>query len=49
MAGNSEKEAPVTTVPAMAEKNGRLPSSEAFLADGMHVMFGNPARAGAGF
>jgi thiamine pyrophosphate-dependent acetolactate synthase large subunit-like protein len=49
MAGNPPKEASLTTTPAMAEKNGRFAIIEQFLADGMHVMFGNPGTVEQGF
>jgi benzoylformate decarboxylase len=49
MAGNFQKEAPVTTTPATSEKNGRFAILEQFLADGMHVMFGNPGTVEQGF
>jgi thiamine pyrophosphate-dependent acetolactate synthase large subunit-like protein len=49
MAGNLQKETPVTTAPAMSEKNGRFAIIEQFLSDGMHVMFGNPGTVEQGF
>ena len=49
MAGNLQKEAPVTTTPAMTQKNGKYAILEQFLADGMHVMFGNPGTVEQGF
>ncbi len=50
MAGNLQKETSLTTsAPAMAEKNGRFAIIEQFLADGMHVMFGNPGTVEQGF
>jgi benzoylformate decarboxylase len=49
MAGKLQKVASVTSAPAMAEKTGRFAILEQFLADGMHVMFGNPGTVEQGF
>ena len=49
MAGKLQKEALITPAPAMAEKTGRFAILEQFLADGMHVMFGNPGTVEQGF
>jgi benzoylformate decarboxylase len=49
MAGKLQKEAPLTTAAATVEKNGRFAILEQFLADGMHVMFGNPGTVEQGF
>ena len=49
MAGKLQKEALLTTAAATAEKNGRFAILEQFLADGMHVMFGNPGTVEQGF
>ena len=49
MAGNLQKETLLTRAPAMAEKTGRFAILEQFLADGMHVMFGNPGTVEQGF
>jgi hypothetical protein len=50
MAGNLQKETSLaTSAPAIVEKNGRFAIIEQFLADGMHVMFGNPGTVEQGF
>lgn len=49
MAGNLQKEALVSSVPAVSEKTGRFAIIEQFLADGMHFMFGNPGTVEQGF
>ena len=49
MAGNLQKETLLSTAPAMTQKTGRFAILEQFLADGMHVMFGNPGTVEQGF
>jgi thiamine pyrophosphate-dependent acetolactate synthase large subunit-like protein len=49
MAGSLQMEAPLTTALATANKTGRFAIIEQFLADGMHVMFGNPGTVEQGF
>ena len=49
MAGKLQKEAPYRTATTVAEKTGRFAILEQFLADGMHVMFGNPGTVEQGF
>lgn len=49
MVGKLQKETLLTASPTMAEKTGRFAILEQFLADGMHVMFGNPGTVEQGF
>ena len=49
MVGNIQKETLLSTAPTMTQKTGRFAILEQFLADGMHVMFGNPGTVEQGF
>ncbi len=49
MAGNLSKETALRPQAAMAQKTGRFAILEQFLADDMHVMFGNPGTVEQGF
>ncbi len=49
MAGNLQKEVSSTAATIIPEKTGRFGILEQFLADGMHVMFGNPGTVEQGF